>query len=238
MSVSDRERGASEESFTTMLRFHRVRLPNRASTGEPPTHGLGKSGTVTSPESPQSAVFRIGHYGVSLALYAPVGGLLVAGGSPTAAVAGGAVVCWLAMLPDVDHQLPGVSHRGPTHTLAFAALVGGAVWAAASAGASAFGFEGYAVGPAALSAFSLGPVGVPAFAGGIVGFAVLAHLVGDLLTPMGVALLWPVSEYRYSLSLTPADSTAWNYGLFALGVFATAAAAYLSFAATSASGLL
>ncbi|UPV74817.1 metal-dependent hydrolase [Halorussus limi] len=162
-------------------------------------------------------MFRIGHYGVSLALYAPLGGLLLAGGHPTAAVAGGAAVCWLAMLPDVDHRIPGVSHRGPTHTLAFAALVGGATWTAASAGASATGLGGLSAGPAPL----------PAFAGGIAAFAVLAHLVGDLLTPMGVALLWPVSGRRYSLSVTPADSTTWNYGLFALGVFATAAAAYL-----------
>ncbi|WP_128476196.1 metal-dependent hydrolase [Halorussus pelagicus] len=168
-------------------------------------------------------MFRIGHYGVSLALYAPLGGLLLAGGHSTAAVAGGAVVCWLAMLPDLDHRLPGISHRGPTHTLAFVALVGGAVWAAASAGSSAAGLGGLAVGP----------VGFPAFAGGIAGFAVLAHIVGDLLTPMGVALLWPVSGHRYTLSLTPADNTAWNYGLFALGVFATAAAAYLGVAAAT-----
>jgi inner membrane protein len=180
------------------------------------------SATVTSPESPRSAVFRIGHYGVSLALYAPVGALLLAGSHPTAAVAGGAAVCWLAMLPDVDHRIPGLSHRGPTHTLAFAALVGGAVWAAASAGVSATGLDGLAVGPASL----------PAFVGAVAGFAVLAHLVGDLLTPMGVALLWPLSGDRYSLSMTPADSAAWNYGLFALGVFATAAAAYLGATAT------
>ncbi|UPW00802.1 metal-dependent hydrolase [Halorussus gelatinilyticus] len=171
-------------------------------------------------------MFRAGHYGVSLALYAPVGGLLVADGHPTAAVAGGAILCWFAMLPDVDHRLPGVSHRGPTHTLAFAALVGGTVWAAASAGASAAG----------LGSVAVGPVGFPAFAGSMFAFAVLAHLVGDLLTPMGVALLWPLSGHRYSLSVTPADSTAWNYGLFALGVFASAAAAYLGLAATSASG--
>ncbi|MFC7079664.1 metal-dependent hydrolase [Halorussus caseinilyticus] len=162
-------------------------------------------------------MFRPGHYGVALAAYAPVGGLLLARGHPTAAVAGGAGVLWLTMLPDWDHRVPFVAHRGPTHTLPFAALVAGGAWAATNAAASATGLAGHAVEPVAL----------PAFAAGIAALAVLAHLAADLLTPMGVALLWPVSDERYSLSVTPADSTLWNYALFALGVFATAVAASL-----------
>ncbi|WP_137285068.1 metal-dependent hydrolase [Halorussus salinisoli] len=162
-------------------------------------------------------MFRPGHYGVALALYAPVGGWLLALGHPTAAVAGGAGVLWLTMLPDWDTRIPFVSHRGPTHTLPFAALVAGGAWAVASAAATATGLGGHAVGP----------VSLPAFAAGIAALAVLSHLAADVLTPMGVALLWPVSGHRYTLSVTPADSTLWNYALFALGVFATAVAASL-----------
>ncbi|WP_135824073.1 metal-dependent hydrolase [Halorussus ruber] len=163
-------------------------------------------------------MFRTGHLGVALALYAPVGGWLLALQHPTAAVLGGAAVLWTTMLPDWDHRIPFLTHRGATHTLAFAGLLAGSVWAAVGAGAKAANLDAPAVGPLPLSAF----------AAGIVALALLAHLVADLLTPMGVALLWPLTDRRYSLSVTPADSTAWNYALFALGVFATGAAAYLA----------
>jgi inner membrane protein len=126
------------------------------------------------------------------------------------------------MLPDVDHRLPGVPHRGPTHSLAFAALVGG----------------GFAlVGRAATSA-GLGDVGLAAVAdGSVVGFGfgflvgfltVLAHLLADALTPAGVNFLWPLSGSEYTLSLWPSDNRLANYGLFAAGVFAVAGALALA----------
>jgi inner membrane protein len=155
-------------------------------------------------------VYRTGHYGVSALLYAPVGLALVLAGRPGAAVAGGVGVLWLATLPDVDLRIPGVPHRGPTHGLAFAALVG-----AALGGAGAL-----VAGPLGLGA----PARVGLFAFGVGAFGVCAHLAGDALTPSGVPLFWPVGG-SYSLSVTNADSTVWNYGLFALGVGATAAAA-------------
>jgi inner membrane protein len=163
-------------------------------------------------------VYRTGHYGVSLLLYAPVGLALIVLAEPGLAVLGGAGVLALAGLPDVDHRIPGVSHRGITHTLAFAVTVGAAfavgVYALATAGSN-----------------TLGPAGLVrsvAFAFGVGTFGVLAHLAGDVLTPSGVPLLWPVSSRRYSVSLTRADSTVWNYALFALGVFATAVAALVA----------
>ncbi|MFC4447915.1 metal-dependent hydrolase [Halorussus aquaticus] len=166
-------------------------------------------------------MFRPGHYGVALVLYAPVGGWLLALGHLTAAVAGGAGVLWLTMLPDWDSRLPFVSHRGPTHTLPFAALVGGVAWAVTTAVTAA-------IGPAiGVGDYAVGPVSVPTFAAGVGTLSVLAHLAADLLTPMGVAVLWPVSSRRYTLSMTTADNTVWNYALFALGIFTTAVTAYL-----------
>jgi inner membrane protein len=154
-------------------------------------------------------VYRTGHYGVSLLAYAPVGLALVLAGRPTVAVAAGAGVLWLATLPDVDHRIPGVPHRGPTHSLAFAALVGAVLGGAALLGGRALGVSD--------------PAGVAGLAAAVGVFGVCAHLVGDVLTPAGVRLFWPVGP-EFSVSLTNADSTVWNYGLFALGVGATAAA--------------
>ncbi|WP_134669705.1 metal-dependent hydrolase [Halorussus marinus] len=158
-------------------------------------------------------MFRPGHYGVSLVLYAPVGCWLLVLGEPTAALAGGAALLWLAMLPDWDSRLPFVSHRGPTHTLPFGALVAGAGWVAATA-------SGFGSAP-------IGPIDLRTFAAGIGGLAVLAHLAADLLTPMGVALLWPATGRRYTVSLCRADNRLANAALFALGVFAAASATYL-----------
>lgn len=175
-------------------------------------------------------MFRPGHYGVALLLYAPVGCALLALGDPTAAFAGGAGVLWLTMLPDWDSWLPFVSHRGPTHTLLFVALAACITWAVAGGVAEAAGV----VRP-------VGPVSLPTFAGGVAALALLAHLAADLLTPMGVAVLWPLSGRRYTVSVTTADDALWNYALFALGVFATAAATYLGtmlFADGAVMGLL
>lgn len=158
-------------------------------------------------------MFRKGHYGVSLLVTAPLGLALVLGGQTGVAVTGGAGVLWLAMLPDVDVRIPGVPHRGPTHSLGFAALVGAALGGAVL-------LVGRPLGLAE-------PVGVAAFAAGVGVVGVCAHLAGDLLTPSGVPLFWPLGG-SYSLSVTTADSTVWNYGLFALGVGAAAATALVA----------
>lgn len=174
-------------------------------------------------------MYRKGHYGVALLVFAPISYALAALGAPLLAVLTGASMLWLAMLPDVDRRLPLIEHRGPTHSLLFAALVG-AVFAGA----------GFLLGDVAVLADLLGGdglggragptarLGLSAF-GFFVGFVtVLAHLLADVLTPTGVNLLWPVSSRSYSLGLTRADDAFWNYGLLAVGVFASGAALYLT----------
>jgi len=163
-------------------------------------------------------VYRSGHYGVALLAYAPVLFALGSEGRVVAAAAGLGVVLALTPLPDVDHDVPLVDHRGVTHTLLFAAVVGGVVGGAAWLVAAS---SGLALAPERALELTAG-------AGGAAAFAIVGHLLADALTPMGVAALWPVSGKRYSLGLTGADSTVWNVGLLALGVFATAAAAVLA----------
>lgn len=159
-------------------------------------------------------MYQKGHYGVSLLVFAPIGFALVVLGVPSLAYLTGAVMVGLAMLPDSDQRIPGLPHRGPTHSLLFAAVLG-----------LLFAGVGYLVTTrlGIVSQISLILYGF--FLGSI---TVIAHLLGDLLTPMGVAPFWPLSSKRYSLSLTRADNTVWNYLLFALGVFATAGAMVLA----------
>ncbi|WP_224336492.1 metal-dependent hydrolase [Haloprofundus halobius] len=160
-------------------------------------------------------MFRTGHYGVSLLVFAPIGYTLVSTGAVAPAFVLGATMLWLSMLPDVDHKLPAVSHRGPTHTLLFAGLVGGLFWGVATLAIDTLGTLTVSLGETS--------VGLATFAFAVGFLTVVGHLVGDALTPMGVNFLWPLSGSGYSLSLTTADSAVWNYGLFVLGVFATAA---------------
>lgn len=162
-----------------------------------------------------------GHCGVSLVVFAPVGFALVRLGRPDLAFVAGAAMLWLSMLPDVDHRLPLIRHRGPTHSFPFAAVVGGVFAVVGEAAVTHAGVG--AVGPAPLA-----DGGVAAFAF-LVGFlTVVAHLLADALTPMGVKLLWPLSSRTYTVSLWRADNRLANYGLFGVGVFAAAGALYLA----------
>jgi inner membrane protein len=159
-------------------------------------------------------MYRTGHYGAALLTYAPVGAALLLAGFEAAAVTGGAGVLALARLPDYDLRVPLISHRGPTHTLAFALLVGAVV--------------GGVLGGLAGTTSPGRAVAVGAF-GFLVGFlAVASHLLADALTPAGIELFWPVSSKNYSLSLVGADSTVGNYGLLALGVFVSATTVLLA----------
>lgn len=159
-------------------------------------------------------MYRPGHYGVALLVYAPVGAALLLAQRPDLALVGGAAMLFLTPVPDWDQRVPLVSHRGSTHTVAFAAVVGG-VLAGGVLAAGATGDGG--PGGASLAAF--------AFAVGTL--SILAHLLADVVTPAGVSPFWPLSGRHYSLGLARADSTVANYLLLALGIFASVAVVFL-----------
>jgi inner membrane protein len=156
-----------------------------------------------------SSVYRTGHYGAALLVYAPVG-LVLYPVSSAAAVVGGAGVLALARVPDYDHRVPLLSHRGPTHTLLFLVVVAGAL-------AAAGWLLGAQVGVASDRRLAIAALGALA---GAVGIG--SHLLADALTPAGVPLLWPLSSRDYSLHLIGASNPVANWGLLALGVGATA----------------
>ncbi|QLG47923.1 metal-dependent hydrolase [Natrinema halophilum] len=160
-------------------------------------------------------MYQMGHYGGALLAYSPIGTIVALGGYGGVAIVGGLVCVMLSTLPDYDHRLPFISHRGPTHTIAFALLVG--------------------AGLAALAALLVDAASAFADAG-VVGFAFLvgvvsisSHLLADALTPMGIRPFWPLSRRRYSFNVTTAGSPIANYGLFGLGVGAVLAGISLVF---------
>lgn len=148
-------------------------------------------------------MLRPGHLGTSMLVYSPVGAALAIAGDVELAIVAGAVMLFLAMLPDVDVRLSLIRHRGPTHSLLFAGLVG-----------VALGWVGTAVGPQTALTTSLG-AGVVGFGVGFL--AVAAHLLADTLTPAGVNYFWPLSTRTYSVSICRAGNSIANYALLVLG---------------------
>ncbi|WP_336003132.1 metal-dependent hydrolase [Halorientalis halophila] len=158
-------------------------------------------------------MYKAGHVGVSLLVFLPVGVGLVLAGRPELALLGEAVMLALASLPDVDHELPLISHRGVIHTVWFALLVGVAL------GAVGWVLGGRPATPTdaelAVAGFGFGTLGI------------VAHLLGDVLTPMGITPFWPLSRRTISLRVVRARNPLANYGLLAAGVFATVGAIML-----------
>lgn len=151
-----------------------------------------------------------GHVGAALLAYAPAGAVTLAFGFDTLALLGGVGAAGLAMLPDADQRIPGLTHRGPTHTVWFALAVG-VVFALAG------GLAGSSHGPLAAAGLA-----VWAF---VVGTAtVSSHILADALTPAGVRPFAPYHDGFYSYDLARASNPIANYALLAAGVLAAGGA--------------
>jgi len=155
-------------------------------------------------------VYRNGHVGASLLVYAPFGFLAAALVSIEAGAVGALAVASMSTVPDLDVRVPFVKHRGITHTVWFALLVG-----------AAFGVAGAAVGGqnGAATAPLFGGIGFLFGAGTIV-----SHLLADALTPMGIRPYAPVRDDEYTLNLFTAANPVANYALLGLGGVAAAVA--------------
>lgn len=145
-----------------------------------------------------------GHVGLALVTAAV---LVVTVGFDRRVVAGAALLVLLASAPDVDLLLAGIQHRGITHT----------VWAALGLGSA------LAVGGGVLTR-RLGGTDDTSFTFAVGTASCLTHLVGDLLTPMGIRPLYPLFSTTYSLDLVAARNPDANLALLCAGVLAFAAA--------------
>lgn len=123
-----------------------------------------------------------------------------------------AIIFW-SYAPDLDLELP-VRHRGPTHTV-WAALIAGFITAIVT------GFlvwYGVLASPSILGYLSTMVMG---FVIGMVG--VLGHLLGDVITPMGIQPLYPYSRKRYGVRLVLAKNKLANQTLGMTGGLAVTA---------------
>lgn len=159
-------------------------------------------------------MYRTGHIGAALMGYAPLGAVVMGIGFESIAIGGAILAAVLAMVPDYDQRVPGIAHRGPTHTVQFAILVAGVI-----------AILGGAIGIMTTDLPLLGVVGLALFGGGVGAVTVLSHIAADALTPMGVK---PFGDDRhYTADLCRAGSTLGNYILLALGIGTGLVALYL-----------
>jgi inner membrane protein len=154
-------------------------------------------------------MYRAGHVGFNALLYAPFMPLVSRHWSLELALLGAALAVGVATLPDVDGHLPRIRHRGITHTIWFAALVGLFV-----------GIGTTILAPSTPRAFLFG------FVVGTCG--VLAHLVGDVVTPMGISPFAPFSRRHVTLNWFPSKHGAINRTVFLIGASALAASGLLT----------
>ncbi|RNL82096.1 metal-dependent hydrolase [Halostreptopolyspora alba] len=161
---------------------------------------------------------------------------------PGEIIAGALVCAGAALVPDLDHKSATITqtyglvtktlsalfnwlfggHRNGTHSLLFAALMGGlaqalVMWSELAVqvmvflllgiafNGLGFGMEKNRVASGVLNALVTAGITLALFISGVdyawigtaVAFGCLLHFVGDIATRMGVPLLWPVAGYRF-----------------------------------------
>lgn len=149
-------------------------------------------------------MFPPGHYGMALLLYAVVGYQLLKRGYTRDALSGGGIVLAYTLFPDVDGEFEFLVHRGVTHTLWFAVAIG--LLCVLVVAGSLRGRSRRRATLGALWAFFLG------------WFAVVVHLLADVLNPWGVMPLYPLTPALYSLDVVRATNDAANYAMLVAGV--------------------
>lgn len=176
---------------------------------------------------------REGHLGLGMLCYAPIGTVMSMFGYPVLGLLGVPVVLFGAGLPDIDVKISVFKHRGWTHTIHGAFLIGiavaGGIWLGGRTYISLIGAEQFVtITPAMVLLF-----------GGVATFGVFSHMLGDLmttegiqpfdpLTPRGVLQPVTISERRISLRLFNAANTIPNMVALVLGVLSIIGFGYIA----------
>ncbi|MDR5657754.1 metal-dependent hydrolase [Halodesulfurarchaeum sp. HSR-GB] len=171
---------------------------------------------------------RSGHVGIALLFVTPLAFIVATVYGIEIGIGTLALGVSASDLPDRDQQIPGLSHRGFSHT----------VWAALVV-AGLGGIGGFFLStkmassppipiPGIDTLVSIGPILFAGLTALAILFGYLSHIVGDILTVgsayfgMDIKPLFPLTEASVQLGIAKADSMMWNSIFFVLGVVATA----------------
>lgn len=148
-------------------------------------------------------MYSPGHVGIALLCVTPLAAVLRLAGHRRAARMSVLGFLLTASAPDIDLYLAAVPHRGVTHTLVAAGVVGllfGVVTALTRSPSLSTRFADFVFG------CLVGTLGLS------------AHLLGDVVTPMGLQPFAPLVDAHYTLSLVYASDPTANAGLFVAGL--------------------
>lgn len=158
-------------------------------------------------------MFPLGHLGIVLLIFAPLAYVLAVRNLEANLAPGVVVALLLTLIPDVDMYTPVFVHRGLTHTLLAAGCIGvvtAVLWCASNR-------------------LSLGNRVERTLVGFLVGvLSVGSHLIGDVITPMGLRPFLPLDETGYTLSLVSARNPSANLALFGGGIVVFLASVHLA----------
>ncbi|MFO7833329.1 MAG: metal-dependent hydrolase [Halohasta sp.] len=149
-------------------------------------------------------MIAIGHLGITLVVCAPFVNLLVASGHRAEVPGWVGIALVVTLLPDVDLVLPWVTHRGATHSLLAAGCLG-------------------VVGAVVTTRWKEAPLSDDTgLRRSILGFVVgsggiVSHLLGDLITPMGIRPFFPFDAH-YTLNLMYAKDIGGNLAFGVVGI--------------------
>jgi inner membrane protein len=158
----------------------------------------------------------IGHVGITLAAYAPLGGALVATDHPFLAAFLGIGMVVTMNLPDVDHQLsrtfPFVKHRGLFHSVFFPLIIAPIFTAIVFLVWSNLPYLSQSYPPQVdiLAAFAAGAVLGP-----------LSHYLGDIITPRGLRPFAPIWDRKLAPGWVKANNDTANASFFFAGISLT-----------------
>jgi inner membrane protein len=163
---------------------------------------------------------RSGHLGITLIIGAPI---LLALKLPLGIIIVGTMIVFTS-LPDKDQKLdflPGISHRGITHTILFGILCGAIMFYGAAYVTDFFWTDLVGI----LSADLIPPreqfaalVGIGAALG------IFSHILGDVVTVgskrYGVVITpyWPISKRIVRFGWCYANDKKWNLGFLTIGI--------------------
>lgn len=164
-------------------------------------------------------MYKQGHHGLNALLYTPIFLVVTQIWGIIMGVVGAVVFVGVSSVPDIDrhfdkrmnshrsdiwHYIP-IKHRGATHTIWFGIVLGGI-------GSQILLIMAEAYSPGTVSSTNAMIFGFMCGFGGICG-----HLLGDMVTPQGIAPFKPVSKRRYSLGLFTASNMIANYAFLIVG---------------------
>ncbi len=150
----------------------------------------------------------LGHAGIALFVYSLYRVMLRRYGRDVYPLVGLAVFLLFARAPDWDKKIEMIPHRGVSHTIWLALLAG----LLAAYGISLIQRNGFRFEPVL---FGYGAL------------AVLAHLAGDIITPMGLTPLAPLSGFHHTFELVYARNTTVNSAFLVAGVISFCTVTYL-----------